>query len=143
MGLEKQHSTRFEHLRALGQGSHLSSMEITVLLALGRMEQMAKDTARRLEQSLAERRNSAKSWFEADPDIVKRRVIIFQNPRFKASQYCTVFDGRGLSLPGNWRNKYKVETWKAAYQNKRGRAAIDRLISEDKKANKSLRPFST
>jgi hypothetical protein len=54
-----------------------------------------------------------------------------------------VFDGRGIPLPGNWRNKYKVETWKAAYQNKRGRAAIDRLISEDKKANKSLRPFST
>ena len=68
-----------------------------------------------------------------NPDIVKRRTIIAQNPEMTARQLCGQFDLDNIPLVEQLRKDFPdVKNWMGAYQNPRCRPRVDTLISKDR-----------
>lgn len=76
--------------------------------------------------------NTKKRWYESSQDIVRRRQIVLRNPELQARKLCRVFDTERIPLPGKWENELGVTTWSKAYQNRRGRGRIDKIIHDDR-----------
>jgi hypothetical protein len=76
--------------------------------------------------------NTKKRWYESSQDIVRRRQIVLRNPELQARKLCRVFDTERIPLPGKWENELGVTTWSRAYQNRRGRGRIDKIIHDDR-----------
>jgi hypothetical protein len=79
-------------------------------------------------------RNAAKKRYEPDPNVWQRRQLVRQNPKLDALNLCGVFDSRGIRLPRDWENEFKVKTmtWVHAYRIPKARARIQRIISTDR-----------
>jgi hypothetical protein len=69
------------------------------------------------------------SPLDSDPEIVKRRAIIKQNPHVSAQGLCTLFDNTNAPVLTGW----PFRTWTLAYKDKAYRQRIHVLISKDKK----------
>jgi hypothetical protein len=65
----------------------------------------------------------------ASPDIVKRLAIIHQHPGMSHKELCKRLDFDEVPLPERWREKYEVINWRKAYQNRRCRPLVQKLIS--------------
>ena len=75
----------------------------------------------------------ARKWYDSAQDVLKRRQRVLKNPELSAERLCKVFDSERIPLPPGWEDKYSVTSWAAGYKNRRARAAIQRIISTDKK----------
>jgi hypothetical protein len=94
---------------------------------------LQRELAHLRELSEGQKRSKPK-WYESPPEITKRRQTVLKNASLTALRFCSVFDSEGIELPGKWEMKFGVTTWTEAYKNKKARANIQRIISEDKKA---------
>lgn len=69
------------------------------------------------------------TFTDRDPEIVKRRVIVGQNPEVSSQGMCTIFDNEKVPLPTGW----AVPSWPKAYQSKVYRSRIHVIVSKDRK----------
>jgi hypothetical protein len=68
---------------------------------------------------------------DADPDVVKRRAIVKQNPELSARRLCGLFDDERIPLPKSMQG---ATSWVSAYtKSKKFRHAIDAMIYRDRK----------
>ncbi len=77
---------------------------------------------------------SGTDWAMSDPDIVKRRAIVLQNPGISAHDLCRRFDMDAIPLASSrWTEEFEVEKWAKAYEIGKLRPRIETLISKDRK----------
>jgi hypothetical protein len=62
--------------------------------------------------------------------IERRRAIVRENPRVRASGLCVLFDSENISMP----KSVEAKSWESAYKAQQYRHRIDSLISRDRKA---------
>jgi hypothetical protein len=67
------------------------------------------------------------------PDIAKRRAIVHQKSKLSSEDLCKRFDLDDVRLPVGWIERFNVSDWRRAYQNKKCRRLIHKLISVDKR----------
>ena len=68
-----------------------------------------------------------------DPEVAKRRLIVRQNPRLRASELCKRFDFETVELPSKFTSEFEVKAWEEAYKIPQLRQRIDTMVSKDKK----------
>jgi hypothetical protein len=79
------------------------------------------------------------TWYETDPDTLRRRQIVLKNPKMPSKNLCAVFDGAipPIPLPRDWRADLSVDTWSKAYENRTGRNRIQKIVSTDRRAGRA------
>lgn len=70
------------------------------------------------------------SELRSQPDVVKRRAIVVQNPSSSAAYLCKRFDFKNVPLPAGWENE--VQNWTGAYRMTRYQSRIHTIISKDR-----------
>ena len=69
-------------------------------------------------------------------DVVQRRAVVHQNPKLSSGDLCKRFDFENVVLPDGWSDKFNVQDWRHAYQNKKCRRLIHKLICVDKRKSR-------
>ena len=85
------------------------------------------------KESGASQGPTAQKWYQSSKEVLARRQIVLKNPGLHGDRLCKLFDNERIPLPERWESKYDVTTWAEAYKIKKARAAIQRIISTDKK----------
>lgn len=83
---------------------------------------------------LSKSKRQSKSTRDSDPDIIKRRAIVKQNPQLTAQGICELFDANGIPLTKNAR---EATSWCKAFKAPQWRHSVEALISRDRRLTSS------
>jgi len=81
-----------------------------------------------VRQIVRRRRHQRPCLTDDDWNLMKRRVIVKQNPEMPADRLCALFDLMGIPAP----LKFHAKTWTEAYKVPRSRRAILSMLSRDR-----------